>query len=107
MTEHTLYDCKCKLNSVTCNSNQECNNKTCQCEWKNYRKCKKYYSWNPSTCISENTKYLISIADTSAIQFDEIISVMNIVSAKKTSTTATNITSTVSINCYCKKVRDC
>ena len=26
------------------------NNKTCQCEWKNYHKCEKDYSWNPSTC---------------------------------------------------------
>ena len=33
-------DCKCKFNSATCNSNQKWNNKTCQCEFKNYRKCK-------------------------------------------------------------------
>ena len=26
---------------------------------------KKNYSWNPSSCISENPKYLKSIADTS------------------------------------------
>ena len=26
-----------------------------QCECKNYRKCKKDYSWNPSTCICENS----------------------------------------------------
>ena len=26
-------------------------NKTCQYECKNYCKCKKDYSWNPSTCI--------------------------------------------------------
>ena len=23
----------------------------CQCECKNYQKCKKDYSWNPSACI--------------------------------------------------------
>ena len=44
------------------NSNQKWN-KTCQCEFKNY-KCKKDYSWNPSTGICENSKYLKSIADT-------------------------------------------
>ena len=31
MTEHVSCDCKCKLNSITCNSNQKWNNKTCQC----------------------------------------------------------------------------
>ena len=50
MTEHISCDCKCKFNSTTCNSNQKWNNKTCQCECKNYRKCKKYYSWNPNAC---------------------------------------------------------
>ena len=40
------------------NSNQKWNNKTCQCECKNYHKCEKVYDWNPSTCISENSKYL-------------------------------------------------
>ena len=34
-------DCKCKFNSTACNSKQKWNNKTCQCECKNYRKCKK------------------------------------------------------------------
>ena len=33
----------------TCfNSKQKWNNKTCQCECKNYQKCEKDYSWNPS-----------------------------------------------------------
>ena len=31
-TEHTSCDYKCKLNNARCNSNQEWNNKTCQCE---------------------------------------------------------------------------
>ena len=57
-------------------------NKTCQSERKSYRKCKKDYSWNPSTCICEDSKYLKSIADTPVIMCDKIISVMDIVSTK-------------------------
>ena len=38
MTEHISWDCKCKFNSTTCYSKQKWNNKTCQCEYKNYRK---------------------------------------------------------------------
>ena len=34
-------DCKCKFNSPIYNSNQKWNNKTCPCECKNYRTCKK------------------------------------------------------------------
>ena len=79
------------------------NNKTCQCEYKNYCKCKKDYSWNPSTCICENSKYLKSIADTSVIGHDEIISAMDIASTKKTNAIATNVTK----NFHSKKVRDC
>ena len=41
------------------------------------------------------------------IDWDEIISVMNIVSTKMTNTIAKNVTSTASINCQSKKVRDC
>ena len=44
MTEHISCYCKCKFNSTTCNSKQKCNNKTCQCECRNYYKCKKDYS---------------------------------------------------------------
>ena len=51
MTKHISRECKCKFNSTTCNSNQKWDNKTCQCECKNYRKCKKDCSWNPTTCI--------------------------------------------------------
>ena len=75
------------------------NNKTCQCEYKNYRRCKKDYSWNPSTCICENSKYL---KITSVTEGDEIIPVMDIVSRKKT-----NATSFPSINCHTIKVKDC
>ena len=57
MTEHIVNECKCKFNSATCNSNQKWNNKTCQCECKNYHKCEKDYSWNASTWICENRIY--------------------------------------------------
>ena len=40
MTEHISYDFKCKFCSITCNSKQKWNNKTCQCECRNYRECK-------------------------------------------------------------------
>ena len=58
MEKHISCDFKCKYNSATCNSNQKWNNKLYQCEYKNYRACKKDYSWNASTCICENDKYL-------------------------------------------------
>ena len=55
-----------------------------------------------STCICENRKYLKIIIDTSVTECDEIITVMDTVSTKKT-----NVTSTVSINCHSVKVKDC
>ena len=86
----------------TCNSKQKWSDKTWQWECKNYRKCKKDYSWNPSTCICEN-KYLKSIVDISVTVCDEVIVVMNIVSTKKTNAIATKVTITASINCRSKK----
>ena len=74
---------------------------------KNYHKRKKYYCWNSSTCICENSKYSKIIADISVIECDETITVMDIVSTKITNTIATNVTSTDSINFHCKKVRNC
>ena len=62
MIEHILCDYKCKFSSTTFNSKQEWSNKTCQCERKEYCKCKKDYSWHSSTCICENSKYLKSIS---------------------------------------------
>ena len=96
---------KFKSNSTTCNSNQEWDNKICQCECKKYRKGKNDYSWNPSTCISEKSKYLKSITDTSVTECYEIIIVMNNVSTKMT--IVTNVMSGASINCCSMKVRDC
>ena len=68
---------------------------------------KKSYSLNSSTCICENSIYLKSIADISVIEYDEIITVMDIVSTKKIYITATNVMSTASINCHNKQVKDC
>ena len=107
MAKHISCDCKCKFNSTTCYSNQKLNNKTCQFECKNYHKCQKDYSWNSCTCICENRKYLKIIADNSVMECDEIITVMDIVSTKMTNTIATNVTSSASINCHSKRVRDC
>ena len=67
----------------------------------------KDYSWNSSTCICENSKHLKCIADTSVIECDEIITVLEIVSTKKTNAIVTNVTGTASRNCHNKKVRDC
>ena len=38
------------------NQMKQLNNKTCQYAYKNYRKCKKDCSWNPTSCICENSK---------------------------------------------------
>ena len=62
---------------------------------------KKDYSWNLSTYICENSKYLKSIADTLVIACDEIISAMDIISTSVTNT----IGATVSIYSDDKKVR--
>ena len=70
-------------------------------------KCKKDYSCNPSTCICKNGKYLKRISDESVIEFDEMITFMDIVLTKLTNTTETNGTTTASINCRIKRVRDC
>ena len=107
MTKHISGDCKYKLNSRTCYSNQKWNNKICQCECKSYCICKKYYKWNLRTCTCENSKYLKSIANTSVIKCDKIITVLDIVATKITDTTARNVTSTALINCHSKKVKDC
>ena len=102
-----LVVCKYKFNTATCNSNQKWNNEACQFECKKYHKSEKDYSWNPSTCICENSHYLKSFADTSLTECDEIITFMDNVSTKKTNTIGKNVTSTASINFHSKNVRDC
>ena len=94
MRQHIACDYEHKFNSATYNSNQKWSNETCQgeCEFKRYRTCKKVIVG--STCVCENRKYLKSI-------IDEIISVMDTVSAKITNNIATNVIK----NCHSKKVR--
>ena len=101
MAKHISFHCKYKFNSTSCNLKEKWNNKTCQCKCKNYHQCKKDYSWNPSTCIFENSKYLKGNVDTSAIACEEIIYVMDIVSTKMRKTIARNMP----INFHSKKVR--
>ena len=107
MTKQVSCDRKFKSNSTTCNSNQKWNNETFQGEFKNYQKCKKDCSCKPNTCICENSMHSKSIANTWVIECDEIITVIDIASIKKTNTIAIHATSTASINCHSKKVRDC
>ena len=71
--------------------------------FKNYHKGEKDYSWNPSTCICENSKYSKSVADTSVTRGDEILIVVDNLSRKKKNTIATNVTSTALINCHSKR----
>ena len=102
IAKHISCDFKWKFNSTTCNSNQKWNNKRFQCECKNYRKSKKDYNWNPSTCTCENRKYLRSIADNSVIACDEFIHVMDILLTKIANTIGRR---TVSMNSDGKKVK--
>ena len=53
--------------------------------------CKNDYSLNTSRCVCKNSKHLKSIADTSVIACDEILSVMDIASTKKTNVIAKNV----------------
>ena len=103
IVKHILCGCKWKFNSKTCNSNQKWNIRTYQCECKNYHKCKKIYSWNPSTCTCENSKCLKSIVGDSKIVCDEIIYVMDVVSTNVVNTISINVTSAMSTNCHKKK----
>ena len=91
MTEHILFDYKCKFNGATCSSKRKWNNKTCKYERKNYHKFEKDFSWNPSTCICENSKYSKSVTDTSVTEGDEIVVVMNNLTTEKTNTIITTL----------------
>ena len=95
MAKHISCDCKCKSNSTTCNFNQKLNNKTCQCECKNCRTCKKDCSWYSSDCTCENNKYLKNIADISFIAYDKVISIIDIASTEMANTIPRNVTSTI------------
>ena len=83
--------------------NQKWNNDKRQCECKKHRTRKEGYSWNPSTCICENSIYLKSIADNSVILCDEIIKDTD--ATNVTNTIPINVTSIVSMNSDAQKVR--
>ena len=85
--QHISCDCKCKFNSATCNSKQNGIIKYVNVNAKNFHKCEKGYSWN-------------------LFILDEIVIVMKNLSTEKINIIATNVTSTASINCHSKKVRD-
>ena len=87
MAKHIPCDCKCKLNSITCNSNQ-----------------KKHANLNVKTVVHAKRVIfgilahvfvkaisLKNIAYTSLIKCEEIISVMDIASTKMTITIATDM----------------
>ena len=61
------------------------------------------HSWNPSKCTCQNSKYLKRIANTSVIECDEIIIVIENAFKKMANTIAANVMSTTSINCHSKK----
>ena len=63
LAKHISLDCKCKVDSTVCNSNQRWNIDKCQYKCKKDSTCKKEYSYNPSTCIFENSSYLKSNVD--------------------------------------------
>ena len=63
-------------------------------------------SWNPSTCICENSKYSKCVANTSVTECEEIIIAMDNLSTNKKNTVPINVTSTVSKNRHSKKVGD-
>ena len=76
LTKHRSCECKCKISSRKCNSNQKWNNDKCRCEFKNPKEhhlWEKDYIWNPVTCSCKNGKYLASMIDNSVISCDEII----------------------------------
>ena len=53
---------------------------------------------NTSTYLCEISRYLKSFIDDSLIVYDEIISIVDIVSINVTNVVSTNVTSTTSIN---------
>ena len=92
LTKHIWFDCKSNRNRIA---------KHVSVKIENYHKSKKDYSWNSSTCVSENSKYVKGVAYTLVIACDEIIPVTDIVWTTMTNAIAPN----VSINSDDKKVR--
>ena len=98
MVKHISCDWKCKLNSITCNSNQKWDKDACQYKCKWYRAWKKDFSWNYSTCICQNSRYLKVIVDDSVTVCDEIINFTDSISKNVKNTILTNVMNTVLIN---------
>ena len=73
LTKHISCECIFIFDKTKCNSNQWWDNDKCWCECKKHHICEKDYIWNPSTCICENGKSLVSIMDDSVIVCDEVI----------------------------------
>ena len=61
------------------------------CECKNYSTWKKDYSWNSSTCICEDGKYLKSVVGDSQTVCGQIIYVMDIVSKNVANAISKNV----------------
>ena len=101
MVKHISCNCKCKISSTTCNSNQKWSSDKCQCGCKKYIKSKKY--WNPNTCICEYSKYLKSIVGNSITVFSEIKRVTDSVSTYLANNMTVNGMRTASINSDDKK----
>ena len=64
MRDHNSRDCKCKFSSTIVIQIKNGIIKQVNNKCKNYCSWKKGYSWNPSACICENSKYLKSITNT-------------------------------------------
>ena len=73
MAKHGSCVCKYKLNSVTCDSNQNWNNKTCQYECRNYRACKKDLVGILLHVFMRINKVYKKYADDLKIMCDEVI----------------------------------
>ena len=66
LIKHFSCSYRCKCDDKKHNSNQECYNEKCQCEFKKtikHRVCKDDYVWNPRTYACEIDKYLKFIDD--------------------------------------------
>ena len=73
LTKHISCKCKYTFHGRNWDWNQSWNNDKFWSKCKKHHIFEKDYIWNPSTCISENKKYLASIMDNWAIIYDEII----------------------------------
>ena len=107
MAKHGSCVCKYKLNSVTCDSNQNWNNKTCQYECRNYRACKKDLVGILLHVFMRINKVYKKYCwwFENYVWWSYILYVIEIVSKNVANIIPTNVTSTVSINCHKKKAR--